>query len=95
MAVVSNPVGGAFGGRILSVIPCTCSAGLLLIVGPPVGGTFIYQPGASTLYKNYAPIPGHWALGTSIGKGVPCMVGIPPFCASAGSGALILKLGTS
>src|SRR5258708_23475110 len=89
-----NVLGGGFGGRILSVIPCTCSFSLMLIVGPPVGGTFIYQFGVSTLYRNYSPITGHWVLGTSLGRGV-CMVGFPPFCVSAGSGPVITKFGTS
>ena len=86
--------GGSFGGRILTVIPCTCSASLLLIVGPPKGGSFIYRPGVSTLYRNYRLTPGNWALGNSSGRDV-CLTGVPPFCVPAGNGPIIRRMGTS
>ncbi len=94
MALAANPIGGAFGGRVLNVIPCTCSFGLMLTVGPPVGGTFIYQFGSSTLYKNYSPTTGNWVLGTTLGRST-CLVYAGTSCVSVGNGALIRKMGTS
>lgn len=86
--------GGAFGGKILSVIPCTCAFSLLLRVGPPKGGSFLYVPGVSKLHQNFSLIPGRWILGTSFGR-ASCLTGFPPFCAPFGSGAIIRKIGTN
>ena len=88
-------VGGAFGGRILGVQYCTCSFNLLLYIGPPRGGTFIYTPGISTLYKHYQVFKGGpWALGTSTGTGV-CLQFALIGCVSTGTGSIIRKIGTS
>ena len=87
-------LGGSFGGRILAVIPCTCSLSMLLIVGPPKGGSFIFRPGVSKLYANYTLLPTRWVLGNSSGTDV-CLTGIPPFCVSVGRGSIIGKIGTS
>ena len=91
---IPSGFGGAFGGKILTVIPCTCTRSLLLIVGPPKGGLFLYVPGLSRLYQNFSLIPGRWILGTSIGK-APCLTGFPPVCIPTGSGAIIRKIGTN
>ncbi|OGN21671.1 MAG: hypothetical protein A2915_04575 [Candidatus Yanofskybacteria bacterium RIFCSPLOWO2_01_FULL_41_34] len=94
----SNPTGGIFGGRIILIIPCTCSVPptmLKITVGPPKEGSFIYIPGISTLYKFYKLLPPSWVLGTSLGRR-ECLVGIPPACFPAGAGGTIIKMtGTS
>ena len=87
-------LGGSFGGRIIAVIPCTCSFSMLIIVGPPKGGSFIFRPGVSKLYANYTLLPTRWVLGNSSGTDV-CLTGIPPFCVSVGRGSIIGKIGTS
>ena len=88
-------IGGAFGGRILAVQYCTCSFNLLLYIGPPSGGSFIYQPGISTLYKYYRVFSGGpWALGTSVGTGT-CLQFAVFGCVSTGFGSIIRKIGTS
>lgn len=82
-----------FGGMVLFEIPCTCSAGVMLIVGPPKGGSFILTP-ASRIYAKYQPLPGHWVLGLADAT-LPCVVGIPPACIPAGEGPAIRMIGTS
>src|SRR3989344_5101636 len=94
----SNPIGGAFGGRITLVIPCTCSVPptmLKITVGPPSGGSFIYIPGVSTLYRFYKLLPPSWVLGLSFGRR-ECLIGIPPTCTPVGAGGTIIRMtGTS
>lgn len=60
--------GSPFGGQITSVFFCNCSGNFRLTVGPPVGGTFMYQPGSTIVYQ-YGMItsPGVWILGTYVG----------------------------
>jgi hypothetical protein len=88
-------LGGAFGGRILGVQYCTCSFNLLLYIGPPRGGTFIYSPGISTLYQYYQVFRGGpWALGTSAGTGT-CLQYAVIGCVTTGFGSIIRKIGTS
>lgn len=93
-----NPLGGSFGGRITSIVPCTCSVPptmLKITVDPPVGGSFIFIPKVSTLYKFYKLLPPSWVLGTSVGRR-ECLVGVPPTCAPAGAGGTIIRMtGTS
>src|SRR3989344_2010374 len=91
----SNPLGGAFGGRTTSVTYCTCSFSLMLNVGPHKGGTFIYIPFVSTVYKYYQVFSsGSWVLGTSSGTST-CLVYSGNSCVSRGTGSIIRKIGTS
>lgn len=94
--VIPNPLGGAFGGRITFTTPCTCTVpfSILLSIGPPKGGSFMYQPGISALYMFYSISIGPWVLGTSSGRR-ECLVGVAPNCTSAGFGKIIRKIGTS
>lgn len=98
--VISNPLGSPFGGRITSVVPCTCSGippfiPIKITIGPPVGGSFIYIPFVSKLYSYYNLLPPSWTLGTSSGRR-ECLVGFPPACVSVGFGGTIIKIvGTS
>lgn len=85
-----------FGGMVILTIPCTCSVGTLLVVGPPRGGLYILTP-ASRVYAKYSPISGRWVLGLA-GAPLVCMVvipTIPPSCVPAGSGPAIIMTGTS
>ena len=76
-----------FGGNILWVTPC--ANGLLLLIGPPVGGLFMWMWGTPTfLYGQLRPGP--WSLGSWIPGGV-CV--IPPFVIPA-LGTIIM-IGTS
>ena len=92
--VISNPLKGAFGGKILSVQYCTCSFNLLLYIGPPRGGSFILGPGSIIylFYQVYRSSP--WVLGTSSGN-APCMQYSGNSCVKTGSGSIIKKIGTS
>ena len=53
-----------FGGMITFVRVCTCPGALWVQVSPPVGGAFLFVPGASTLFANgNISLPGSWVLG--------------------------------
>lgn len=87
-------INNAFGGRILFTIPCTCSLSLLLVIGPPKGGLFLYIPFVSTLHEYYTPRAGVWALGTARGRS-QCLQYVGVTCTSIGSGSIIRRIGTS
>jgi len=90
--------GTPFGGRITSVIPCTCPTnfGWQITVGPPKPGVFMYKPGTSKLFSYFRIFsPGPWVLGTANGYS-PCLQISGTGCAPGGSGGLIIRLvGTS
>lgn len=51
-----------FGGFVNTVFVCTCSPGVVLQVGPPVGGNYLVLPG--TLVYEYGQVrAGVWVLG--------------------------------
>src|SRR3989338_6615195 len=89
----SNYLGGSFGRRIKSIVICTCSFSLKITVGEPKGGTFIYFPFTSRLYRNYSPVTGRYVLGTSIGR-APCLQIAGSSCVIQGYGSVIMKMGT-
>lgn len=60
-----------FGGQIISI--SLCSNGLLLLVGPPVGGVFLLPPNAK-IYPFFSLKRGSWLLGTYLPGGV-CNLG--------------------
>ncbi|MBI3019797.1 MAG: hypothetical protein HYY60_00510 [Parcubacteria group bacterium] len=84
-----------FGGRIIATIPCTCSGGLWISVGPPrpMAG-IVYQVGVSVLFSFYSLLPSEHILGTYVPGGV-CFVGIPPYCTSIATLGTIVVAGTS
>jgi len=84
----------AFGGRILAVVPCTCSAGLALKVGPPRPAYVLYQPGVSILFSFYNLLPPDYALGTYKPGGV-CLTGTPPVCLTVPTLGTVTLVGTS
>ena len=71
-----------FGGRITTVIPCTCSVGSQVnIIGFPsiFSGSYLYFPGAAEIKGkgNVAPsrlILGHYSPGGT------CRIGVEPYC---------------
>ncbi|GEM_PF-3634669 len=85
--------GLTFGGMISVAIPCTCSPGIGLIVGPPKGGIFLLSP-TSKLHANMKPIPGSWVLGDYSPGGICLQVGTPCFPFPVVQGT-IGKIGTS
>lgn len=92
-----------FGGKILSTVFCICSFDLMLVIGPPRGGSFIYKPGVSILYKLFNVWrPGPSVLGTASVATSECSVpnpglvlGFGPKCIPIGVGRVIKRIGTS
>ncbi|HEY4506428.1 MAG TPA: hypothetical protein VJJ24_03215 [Candidatus Paceibacterota bacterium] len=56
-----------FGGLIITAI--TCTNGILITVGPPVPGEFLFVPIASQLFMYEQLRPGPWSLG--LANGIP------------------------
>ncbi len=87
-----------FGGPILNPpIPCVLPPnGLLLVIGPPQGGNFLYIPGISQLFLFRVIRIGAWTLGLA-GEVGECFTGpsFDPTRRSAGKGGLIFFMGTS
>ncbi len=95
--VQAQAVSTPFGGEISVPIPCPCSAGVWIVVGPPFPAS-IFVPFAfmaTPLFYNYkSSVPGAWWLGLySIEAQIPCLSGAA--CAPIGSGGLIIMAGTS
>ncbi len=84
-----------FGGRIMKVVPCTCSPGMAIIVGPPRPAILLYIPGASRLFRYGRIMPGVWSLG-DYSSGGTCMQIAGKTCAPYPPiQGTILKIGTS
>lgn len=83
-----------FGGMILYTFPCTCSANLLVTVGTPRGGVFVYQPGASQIFSHFAIHPGAWILGGFEPVGV-CLQYVGKGCVPIPNEGTIVMAGTS
>lgn len=92
----SSAQGGLpFGGMVTSVFFCACSNNFMLTVGPPVGGVFMYQPGATLVYSFYMiPVPGVWLLGL-FGPPVACLIPAGRGCMTLGAYPRIIMTGTS
>ena len=84
----------SFGGKVIFNLPCTVPPGLVLFVGPPRPGAFLYVPKVSTLYQFFKPIIGSWVLGNYVPLS-GCVVGICPFCYIQPLMGTITKIGTS
>jgi hypothetical protein len=72
-----------FGGRMTILRYCECpEPGVLLSIGPPVGGVYFYPVSGSTLYMNYNIFTsGSWLLGLAT-PGGSCGSFSKGFCAS-------------
>jgi len=93
-------IGVPFGGLAKVIIPCICSAGTLVTIGPPVPAElFVSIAWAATpaffLYK--ALHPGAWWLGLYEPAPVPCLEPAPPpaMCLPIGAGVPPTIAGTS
>lgn len=81
------PVGGFVYNQIF------CANGILLFVGPPKGGLYMYSGG--TLYAKFAPFAGHWVVGlASPGGACTCPNGNCEAGAIGAKGRFVM-LGTS
>lgn len=84
-----------FGGMVTSVFYCSCSNNFRLTVSPPVGGTFMYVPGATIVYEYHRiPVAGVWLLGL-YGSSAQCLVPALKGCMTLGSHPMIEMTGTS
>jgi len=84
-----------FGGKIKAIIPCTCSPGMGIIVGPPKPAILLFVPGLSRLFSNGRLFPGSWTLGDYSSGGV-CMQIAGKTCAPYPPiQGTIIKIGTS
>ena len=93
-------IGVPFGGLATVIVPCICSAGTLVTIGPPVPAElFVSIAWAATpvffLYK--ALHPGAWWLGLYEPAPVPCLEPAPPpaMCLPIGAGVPPTIAGTS
>lgn len=72
-----------FGGLVGFVQPCTCSCGAVVVVGPPVGGSFLYCPGITQVFAYYQiPRPAVWLLGLYTPGGA-CLIWAGKLCVPA------------
>ncbi len=87
-----------FGGRITGPpIYCTCTAGHVVMVGPPRAGRYHYVPGSTRLYQFHnVNSPGTWLLGNYIpGTGNACYIRIRHHCQIIPNKGIISIVGTS
>lgn len=85
-----------FGGPILAVTPCVAPpSGLLLHIGLPRSGDFLYIPGTSRLFSFYSLRPGAWTLGLAGPDLLGCFVSARRGLRLAGRGGPIIMIGTS
>ncbi len=89
-----------FGGLILAITACAVpAAGLLLHIGPPRGGDFLYIPGISRLFAFFSIRPGAWTLGLAGPDELGCFIRVSVrrgfILQLVGEGAPILIMGTS
>ena len=91
----SGSFGTPFGGMSTAVFYCNCSFNFRIMVSPPVGGTFMYQPGATILYQ-YGQIyrTGVWLLGLHSGS-ASCLIYVVKGCSNIGTHPLMYMVGTS
>lgn len=83
---IARALGLPFGGLITVSVPCFCSFGVSLIVGPPIGGNFYISfatIASPALFAFKAIHPGAWILGNYVPGSPGCWVPAPPpvFCA--------------
>lgn len=85
-----------FGGQILSVIPCTCSYGHVVVLGPPIPGLYHFTP-FTTLYSFFQTYRiGAWLLGNYFpGTGNQCLVYVGVGCVPVPNLGAMQMVGTS
>lgn len=72
-----------FGGMVFPITYCTCSNNWLVVIGPPVNGTFVYTMGTQG-YNRFNMPWGTWALGFYSPPGI-CLMYIGYGCTTIGS----------
>jgi hypothetical protein len=72
-------LGLPFGGRITSMVPCTCNGigSQVTIKGGRFSGTYLYDQIAVRKYSHYFLSPGRWVLGDYT-PGGECLQAPPP-----------------
>ncbi len=86
-----------FGGRSISAVPCTCTLCFWVLIGPPMGGSYMYCPWITILYMYYNIFPVAWQLGLWTGF-LPCLEWVYIdgwICVPIGGGGIMLMDGTS
>lgn len=86
--------GVPFGGRIQSILECTCTGDLRLSVGPPRPATVLFTS-SSRLYAWWNIAAGNWVLGDHTGAGATCWVQAVTYCIAYPAEGTIMKMGTS
>lgn len=90
-----HAIGLPFGGPIIMSIPCTCSLGQFIVLGPPSVGAYVYQPATSKTFKfGQLYRPGAFLLGNYI-PGHTCLMGVTPYCYAPPAFGTITMVGTS
>ncbi|GEM_PF-3138311 len=82
------------GGRTLFKIYCPCSLSELIIVGPPVGGSFMITPVTKLFDYKRVAIP-NWNLGSALSIYTPCLIPALIGCVPIGFGKPVIYEGTS
>ncbi len=65
ISYIANAFGLPFGGRITYMVPCENGAVMITVIGPRPG-IYVYQVGATRLYRNFVFTPGANLLGSYI-----------------------------
>lgn len=90
-------VNQSYGGKVVTAVPCTCSAGdFLITLGPPSAGTYLFSPiSVPTVYKyGLVTVPGVTHLGMYRPGGLCWMTATPCFSIPTTRGT-ITSVGTS
>jgi hypothetical protein len=85
-----------FGGRVVSIVPCSCSEGSQVTISGSsrFSGTYLYSS-ATKLFARRSVSPGGYLIGRYSPGGV-CLVGAPPTCTDVGiTKGTITFIGTS
>ena len=73
---VHASVGLPFGGTSSFVMFCPCSLNFLVVLGPPLGGWFSYDPWATLVYRDFLPeTVGVWETGNYLPGTGYCVTG--------------------
>jgi hypothetical protein len=98
-------LGVQFGGYVVSVLPCTCSASFLVIYIPLYPLAIPHVTNSLTLtpatfryaYQQFLaiPVPTSWHLGKYAPGVQACLIGVPPGCVPVFNDGAILETGSS
>ncbi len=102
LPIFANALGfTSFGGFVVNVIPCTCSANFWLYMTPffspaPMSGALVYQPGGTIVFAHHViPSPGVWLLGDYVPGIQTCFIWVGLACVPVPSFGVIHQTGTS